>query len=419
MNIFLLVWNYLKAKPLSTALNVLLLALGVIVITIIFLFNRQLQQKISENSKGIDLVVGAKGSPLQLILCNIFHIDFPTGNIKLAEAESISKGRLVKKAIPLALGDSYQSYRIVGTTRDYADLYDAALADGAWWENNMEVVIGATVAELSQLRPGDKFASTHGLTTAGHSHEEKKFVVRGILQSRGNVVDNLILTNIESIWEVHEEHSGDDEGEHEAHYDTHDSIFTASPLVPSVKAGDSTREITSLLIQYRSPVAALQLPRVINGQTSMQAASPAFETARLFSILGIGIDILRVFAIILIAISSLSIFIALYNSLRERRYDLAIMRSMGAGRTKLLISVLLEGSILTVSGCIAGMLLAHGLLQAVSMWIPDFQRSGINGMIFYPEESFIAVGSFVLGIVCALIPAIQAYRIDISKVLAG
>ena len=109
MNIFILVWNYLKARPLNTAINILLLSLGIAVITILLLFNRQLEKKINDNAKGIDLVVGAKGSPLQLILCSIFHIDLPTGNIKLAEAERIAKNRLIKLAIPLALGDSYKS----------------------------------------------------------------------------------------------------------------------------------------------------------------------------------------------------------------------------------------------------------------------------------------------------------------------
>src|SRR5688572_7096024 len=119
MNLFILVWNYLKARPLNTALNIMLLSLGIAVITILLLFNNQLQQKISENARGIDLVVGAKGSPLQLILCNIFHIDFPTGNINLKEAEKITRNRMVKQAIPLALGDSYQGFRIIGTTLAY------------------------------------------------------------------------------------------------------------------------------------------------------------------------------------------------------------------------------------------------------------------------------------------------------------
>ncbi len=143
MNLLSLVVSYLKAKPLNTLLNIVLLALGIAVITILLLFSNQLKEKVSDNTKGIDLVVGAKGSPLQLILCNIFHIDFPTGNIKLYEADRLAKHRLVKSAIPLALGDSYQNFRIIGTNRQYTELYNAELASGDWWNADMEVVMGS------------------------------------------------------------------------------------------------------------------------------------------------------------------------------------------------------------------------------------------------------------------------------------
>ncbi len=418
MSIFTLVWNYLKARPLNTAINILLLSLGIAVITILLLFNKQLEQKITENARGIDLVVGAKGSPLQLILCNIFHVDFPTGNIKLNEAERFAKHRLVKNAIPLALGDSYQSYRIIGTSQKYAALYKAEIQQGNWWKKNLEVTIGANVAMLTQLKIGDKFASAHGLADGGHTHNEHQYIVVGILKPTNSVLDNLILTNVESVWEMHEEH-GEEEEEHAEHEHAADSNFIPSPLVPSVAKGDSLKEITSMLIQYRSPMGAIQLPRLVNSQSSLQAASPAFETARLFSILGVGVDILMGFAYVLIVISGLSIFIALYNSLKERRYDLAIMRSMGASRTKLFVSILLEGGVLTVLGSLIGLLMGHGVLVLLSGMVEETQKAGINGFIFYPEEWIILGGSLLLGLICAVIPAIQAYRTDISKVLGG
>jgi putative ABC transport system permease protein len=210
MNLLTLVISYLKAKPLNTLLNILLLSLGIAVITILLLFNHQLREKISDNTKGIDLVVGAKGSPLQLILCNVFHIDFPTGNINLKEAERLAKHRLVKSAIPLALGDSYQNFRIVGTNPSYADLYQAELASGVWWSADLEVVVGATTAELLQLKVGDTFESAHGLSKEGHAHKENPFVVKGVLKKTNSVIDNLILTNVSSIWKVHEEHDSTD-----------------------------------------------------------------------------------------------------------------------------------------------------------------------------------------------------------------
>jgi putative ABC transport system permease protein len=413
MNLFKLAWNYLKAKPLNTVLNIVLLSLGVGVITILLLFTKQFQDKIARNGKGIDLVVGAKGSPLQLILCNIYHVDFPTGNIKLKDAEKIAKNRLVKKAIPLALGDSFKGYRIIGTNKQYTEIYHCTLAKGKWWVKDMDVVVGSDVASFLKMNTGAEFISTHGLTDQGHQHDETDFKVVGILNSTGTITDNLIFTNVSSIWKVHNLYEEDDHG------NTLSSTVQPSSLIPSIPAGDSVREITSMLIQYRSPMAAIQLPRLINANTNMQAASPAFETARLFSIMGVGVDILEGFAIILIFISALSIFIALFNSLRERKYDLAIMRTMGAGRIKLVVSVLLEGTLLAFAGVVVGMCAGHLALQSMSFSVEETQKAGITGFVIFAEEWWILSGGLVLGVLCSLLPAIQAYRTDISKVLAG
>ncbi len=409
MNLWLLVGNYLKSRPLNTALNMLLLALGIAVVTVLIIFNRQLQEKITANARGIDLVVGAKGSPMQLILCNIFHVDFPTGNINLKEAEQVARLRFVKSAIPLALGDSYRGYRIVGTSGRYAALYDARLASGSLWSESMEVTVGSNVAAELSLREGMQFVSSHGLAESGHAHDEEEFVVSGVFSRTNTVLDNLILTSVESIWKVH--------GESEPVAPLlSDSV--RSLLVSSVAPGDSTKEITAMLLEYRSPMAAIQLPRMINSRTSMQAASPAFETARLFSMMGVGIDVLEGFAAILIFISALSIFIALYNSLKERRYDLAIMRSMGASRAQIFLSVLLEGAVMTGIGSTLGLLLAHVVVFLFSSTVVEARMAGISGLLFYAEEGIILAGSLLLGVLCALLPAWQAYRTDISKVLA-
>jgi len=411
MNLGILVWSYLKAKPLNTALNIVLLALGIAVMVVLILFGRQVEEKIQSNARGIDLVIGAKGSPLQLILCNIFHIDFPTGNINLAEAEKIARHRLVKKAIPMALGDSYQAYRIIGTNRDYPALYNAKLQDGKWFEKELEVTLGANVAAITGFVVGNTFASAHGLSAGGHEHEEHNFVVTGIMQRTGSVLDNLILTSVESVWKVHDLAIDYVAGE--------DSTHAVSGLVPSIAAGDSTKEITALLVQYRSPVGAIQLPRFVNQQSSLQAASPAFESARLFTILGVGVDALLVLAYVLIFISALSIFIALYNSLKERRFDLAVMRTMGATRRKLVVTILAEGTSLTLAGTLAGIILGHVAVGITAVTIEEIQKAGITSQAFYQQEWIILAGSLLLGVLCALLPALQAYRTDISKVLAG
>lgn len=417
MNLWLLVWNYLRSRPLNTALNVLLLALGIAVVSILIMVNHQLQEKISANARGIDLVVGAKGSPMQLILSNIFHADFPTGNIPLYEADRIARNRLVKESIPLALGDSYQGFRIVGTSSGYPELYDGELARGSWWNKPLEVTVGARAAENLNLSMGSKFVSSHGLSAQGHAHEDSEFVVVGILEKTGSVLDNLILTSIESIWQVHDVHA--ERPSRGVRKEGPDRLPVGSRLVPSVEATDSSLEITSLLIRYRSAMGAVQLPRWVNGQSRLQAASPAFETARLFSIMGVGVDIIQGFAAILIFISALSIFIALYNSLKERKYDLAIMRSMGASKSKIFFSVLLEGAVLSFLGSCVGLALAHGALLAAAALLEEARTTGVTGLVFYREEGIILAGSLLLGILCAALPAWQAYRTDISRVLAG
>jgi len=164
MNTIKLAWKNLTNKPLNMALSLVLFALGVGMISMIFLIEKQVQEKFDKNLAGISLVIGAKGSPLQMILCNMYHVDDPTGNVKIQDVKPFLSGRnpLIDKAIPLSLGDSYKGFRIVGTTQDYPELYDVKVSEGKVWENNFEATIGADVAKIANLKIGDTFYSTHG-----------------------------------------------------------------------------------------------------------------------------------------------------------------------------------------------------------------------------------------------------------------
>ncbi len=411
MNLITLSWNYIKSKPLNTALNVLLMSLGVAIILVLILLSTQLEENLSKNKRGIDLVVGAKGSPLQLILANVYHIDFPTGNVKLDEAKAITRNRLVKSAIPLALGDNYGGFRIVGTNHDYVNLYEGKIEKGEIWQYNLDVVLGANAAKRLQLGVGDDFFGAHGLSVADLEHDEQKYHVVGILEQNGSVLDNLILTNIESVWAVHA-HEEDHEGEDHAEKKLGSAVETGFP------EGDEDDEITSMLIQYRSPMGAVQMPRMINANTNMQAASPAFETQRLFSLLGIGVDMLRSFAYIIIVIAGLSVFISMYNALKDRKYDLAIMRSLGASRGKLFVHVIIEGIIITTLGGLLGIVLGHGLMELLANSYEKSEEVGVTGLIFVNQEFYVLLISLGVGLVASLIPAFNAYKTDISKVLA-
>jgi putative ABC transport system permease protein len=410
MNLFVLVWSNLVARPLNTALNILLLALGLSIVIVLLIVNTQLSEKIARNARGIDLVASAKGSPLQIILCSIFHADYPTGNISLKEAERVAKHPLVKKAIPLALGDSYTNFRIAGTDTSYLKLYRARMAAGRAWELPLEVVLGAQAAAETFLGTGDSFTSAHGLSAEGSAHAEHRLTVVGVLQPSGTVLDNLILTSVETVWAIHQRHE-----------EVADTIPPLQPsrLVKTVEAGDSTKQITSLLVQFRSPLAAVQLPRWINSISRLQAASPAFEIDRLFSLIGAGADVVIGFAYVLIAISALSVFIAIFNSLKERRYELAVMRTLGASRLKLFILILSEGSVLTFIGGLMGMLFGHVAVAVFVSVNAQGKMAGILPWEFTGGEVLVLAGSLVIGIVSSLLPAVHAYRTPISETLAG
>ena len=396
---------YIRARALNAALNVLLLGLGVATIVVLLLFSRQFEERLERDARGVDLVVGAKGSPLQLILSSVYHLDIPTGNIPLEEARTLAANPMIKATVPLALGDSYQGFRIVGTDHSYVALYDGKTGAGRLWDKPFEAVLGAEVAAHSQLKPGDHFVGSHGLVEGGEVHEHSPYTVVGVLAPSGSVLDRLVLTSVESVWEVHGQ--GHDDHDEEEHGEDHDEDEHLQP-----------QELTALLVQYRSPMAAAMLPRQINSRSALQAASPAFESARLLSLIGVGIDTVQAFALVLILCAGLSVFIALYNALRERSYDLAVMRSLGASRTQLLAAILIEGLILTSLGVALGLLLGHVLAHGLGMWLQASQRVHITGWTFVPGELALVVAALCVGLVSALLPAVLAYRTDIAGVLA-
>jgi putative ABC transport system permease protein len=406
VNLLRLSLAYIRTRALNSALNVLLLGLGVATIVVLLLFTHQFAQRLERDSKGIDLVVGAKGSPLQLILSSVYHVDIPTGNISLVDAEKLKTNPMIKAAVPLALGDSYEGFRIVGTNHDYVSLYEGKIGTGRLWEKPYEAVLGSEVEASTRVKLGDKFVGSHGIVEAGEKHENSPYTVVGLLAPSGTVLDRLVLTSVESVWEIH------GQGPHEKDEDEEDSSDPSKPrhLQP--------QELTALLIQYASPIAAATLPRQINSQTALQAASPAFESARLLNLVGVGVQTVQAFAMILILCAGLSVFIALYNALRERSYDLAVMRTLGASRTKLLAAILVEGLILASGGVLLGLVLGHALAEVLGGWLLASQRVYVTGWTVVPGELALVSAALAVGLLSALLPAVLAYRTDIATVLA-
>lgn len=388
-NAFTLASAYLRDKPLATVLNVLMMGLGTGVILCLMLVLSQAETRMSRDAAGIDLVVGAKGSPMQLILSAVFQLDVPTGNIPEAEAETILASPMVRRAVPLALGDSYRSFRIVGTVPDYGALYHAEPDAGRWFSAPAECVIGAEVATRTSLQIGQSFAGAHGLGDGGGAHDDHPYQVVGILKPTGTVVDRLILTSVDSVRSVHAHGQG-----------------------PPPSA-----EVTAYLIQYATPMAAVGFPRRVNAESRLQAASPAMETARLFALAGIGISAMKAFALVMTLCAGLGIFIGLMNVLDERRADLALLRLLGGSRATVFLTILAQGMALGLGGVILGVLFGHAGASWVATQMAGPHSLPLTGWIFLPEEAWVLATAFALACTAALFPAWRAYRHTVPESL--
>lgn len=445
-------------------LSLVLFALGVGLISFLLLVNHQISEKFEKNLAGIDLVIGAKGSPLQLILSSMYHIDAPTGNIPIKGVIPYlnPKNPFIKSAIPLSLGDSYRGYRIVGTTANFLELYQAKVRTGRSFKAIMEVLAGATAAQELNLKVGSTFQSSHGLIEDDNLvHEGHAFKVVGIMQPTGASIDQLLLTPAQSIWEVHDhgamgaapavgaveeaEHEHDDE-EHAAEDSIAENHADGTEQINGVALTNQEedhenddeaphdhaeehrlksileypdKEITALLLQFNGHnITTLNLQRMINQNTSMQAATPAIEITRLYSLMGVGQDALRWLAFIIMGVSGLSIFISLFSSLRDRRYELALMRTMGASPGKLFAMIIMEGLLLAVFGYLIGLLISHGGMELLAGEMKAAYRYTFTGRTFLIEELYLLIGALAVGFVAAIIPAIQARNTDISETLA-
>lgn len=410
MNIFKLSLKNIFNKPLSSTISLALLILGIGIISLLLQLNTLIKDQMDNNLKGIDMVVGAKGSPLQLILSSVYHIDSPTGNISLEEAEKISKNRMVGSSIKLLYGDNFKGYRIVGAEKKFIELYNGKIKKGKNLSKPFEVLVGSKVYSKLKIDIGDDLISSHGLRETGESHDDQSFKVVGLLEPSNSVIDQLIITLPQSVWDVHGNHDHEEEHEHdheEEHEHDHDKEHQ-----------HDDREITAMLIKFKSPMNIIQFPRQINETTNLQAAVPSYEISRLFKLFGFGIETLSYLAYLIIIVSGFSLFINLFNSMRERKYEMALIRTLGASRLQLSTMIIFESIILTISGFILGLLFSRFGVMFVSSLMEESINYNLSSFKILNEEYWLLLLSVIIGLMASLIPAVQVYKMNISKILA-
>jgi len=417
--LFKLSWKNIITRPYSSGLSVVLLASSIMIILLAILTMDQLETKFNENANKIDLVVGAKGSRLQLVLCNVFHVDHPTGNIYQDDVSFLSKHPFVKSAIPISLGDSYKSYRIVGTELSFLnDLYQTTLREGSFFKKSLEVVAGADVAQKLDLKIGSVFHGSHGISESIHDHDDFDYTVVGILEPSGEVVDQLLVTSLESVWDVHpsEHNEGSFDLTKEKKHD-HDHDHGHDHDHHGENQEESKKEVTALLVNYSSPRAKFSIPSLVNKKEQIMAAEPAIEIQQLVDLLAPAKSVLSVLAWFIFGLAIISMIITLLNSMKDRKYEIAMMRVSGATARVVLFSILLEGFLIALLGILFGFILGHGLMELMGYYLTMNYHYHFTGLVFDFIELWIIAGVLLIGMISALIPAIMAYRIDISQTL--
>jgi putative ABC transport system permease protein len=410
-----------------------LLIFGIGIISLMLQLNSLIKTQMDNNLKGIDMVVGAKGSPLQLILSAVYHIDSPTGNISVEDAKKIKNNRMVGSSIDLLYGDNYKGYRIVGTEQKFLDLYKAKIKEGRKWEDPFEVVVGSKIYSKLNINIDDELVSSHGLRETGEEHADQLFKVVGLLEPSNSVIDQLIVTSPQSIWDLHddhdhgsEEHNEEDDHEHDEEHDhehdeEHDHEHDEEHDHEHDEEHDhehDDKEITAMLIKFKSPMNIIQFPRQINEDTNLQAAVPSYEISRLFKLFGFGIETLTYLAYLIIIVSAFSLFINLFNSMRERKYEMALIRTLGSSRRQLSMMIIFESLILTTVGFFIGLLVSRLGVMFVSSLMEESLNYNLKSFGILNEELWLLGLSIFIGLISSIIPALQVYNLNISETLA-
>jgi putative ABC transport system permease protein len=395
--------SYLRSRLLITILTVTSVALGLALATIVYILSQQTQEMLNTGAAGCDFVVGAKGSPLQLVLNSLYYLDAPTGVFNISVWQHLQNDPEVERTIPLTLGDNYYGYPIVGTVPDFFVGHSALngkdlLTSGRMFNKQFETVVGSQIAAQFHLRLGQTMIGAHGWAKSNDFHAAFPYTIAGLLAPTGTNIDRAVYTDYHSIWTIH------------AHPDADDA--------PDPNAPDPTHEITALLVQLHHPASKYRMIQEINANENAMAADPPKQIQLISQAF---IDplqkVLLLVAYLVVLVSTLSILISLYLTINQRKRDVAIMRSLGATRTDIFFLITLEAAALAGIGVIAGWLVGHGLLALASSTISAQFGIIITAWHVQPVEILIACSVWILGILAGLLPAAMAYRLSVADTL--
>lgn len=487
MSIWKIAWRSIQQRSLSSCLTALSMALGVALIVAVLVIHGVVAQSFSRNAAGYDMIVTTKGGKLEAVLNTVFHLGTAGEPLPYTYYEEFvttpeKRGEFAKYvavAIPYCLGDSYEGFRVIGTTPEMFDKfeymqgrrYEFSEGKNFGRDDFFGGVIGSLVARRTGLKVGGKFEPTHGVTEGEDPHKHDPFIVRGVLAPTGTPNDRAVFVNMEGFYLL-DGHAKDPPAAASATVDAHDHSLTEPHDEAEHAHGDdaaaigkpaqedhdahaapdhghahahtplpkSQREVTAVLIRTSNLMAGMTLPRLINEGPVAQAVQPQREIAILFSGLVGNLEwLLLALSCLVILVAGIGIMVSMYNSMSDRRREIGILRALGAPRRTIVRVILVESLLLAIGGGLAGFLIGHGLIGAMGPWITD--QTGVQIGWFamaapidvaphlgaigegrhwpIPTELVLIGGLAILAQLVGILPAVAAYRTDVSRALAN
>ena len=435
MNLATIAWKSIRQRGLASLLTGLSVALGVMLMVAVLVIYGILQSTFSQRAINYDLIVGAKGDPLQLVLSTVYHISPPIENLPYRYFLDLKKDPRVTVAIPVAMGDTTEKggFPIVGTIPEFFDMDYAPnkpfLVKGHGFQRDFDAYIGDRVARDNGWGIGTKLKLVHGGAEVGHVHHEE-FEVVGLLAPTGTPHDKTVYVNLKGFYQI----QGHDKPLKEA-IERERKFFGEPALAPEELKNEVVRirtkgqadgipdiqkEVTAILLQCKSPIAANLMSGELKKGNQAQAVNPIVPMQKLLKeFLGPVESVLLAMTSLIILVSGISIFVSIYNSMSARRREIAIMRALGAQRGTVLSIILAESIILCVGGGLLGLVLGHGLVFAAAPVVAAWTGLIVDPIAFSPYESVLFPVLFALGALIGFLPGMTAYRTDVAESLNG
>lgn len=507
MSLWKIAWRFIQQRALASCLTALSMAIGVTLVVTVLVAYSMVDRFFRHSAQGYDMIIGAtKGGRLQLVLNTVYHLSQPVENLPYEYYQEFLEdehhhGRFassVDVAVPLCLGDSYEQFRVVGTTPAMFEVwepyqkYEFAKGRNFRHESFFEGVIGSIVAHSTGLKVGDTFQPTHGIESEG-GHKHDAFTVVGVLKPTGTPNDRAIFINMEGFYllrghakeddgtrgqggegargrhdehdahesdhgakdgDEHAEHAHDQENEadhehaadheqeadhkqeanhkleadheqeadhqHEAHHEHEHDAEEAEHQHSHTPLPESQREVTAILVRTTGPIVAMSLRKTINKGNEAQAVLPGVEIQQLLeSIVGNLRLLLLGLAVLTVIVAGIGIMVSIYNSMSDRRRDIAVMRALGARRATVLNVILLESMLLSLGGGLGGWLLGHALIAAASPWVLAYTGFAMGVVSFTWQELALLPALVLLATLVGYLPALDGYRTDVAKALTA